>query len=63
MWWSDGEGVAGDGAGGGPALRRSSAVLGVGPRHFWRRAWRALVVGRWSVGSPILVCLLLLVSG
>ena len=57
MWCSDGEGVAGDGAGCGPAHGWSLAVLGVGPRHFWRRAWRALVVGWWSVGSLVLVVL------
>ena len=27
------------------------------PRHFWRKAWRALVVGWWRVGSPVLLVL------
>ena len=57
----DGEGVACDGAWCGPTRSWSSAVLGVGPRHFWRTAWGALVVGWWSVGSPVLV--LLVASG
>ena len=32
-------------------------VLGVGPRYSWRRARWALVVGWWSVSSPVLVVL------
>ena len=63
MWWSDGEGVAGDDAVCGPALGWSSAVLGVGSRHFWRRAWRALVVGWMSVGLRSWWCWSSSVSG
>ena len=58
-WWSDGVGVVGVGAGRG---------LRFGGRRFracdsWRGAWRALVVGWWSVGLRSWWCRLSLVLG
>ena len=44
------EGVAGDGSGREFVHGWSLAVLGVGPRHSWRRAWWAFVVG-WFAGT------------
>ena len=44
----DGEGVARDGSGFEFAHGWSSLVLGVGPRHSWRRAWWAFVVGGFA---------------
>ena len=58
-WWSDGVGVAGDGAGCG--LRLGGRPFGA--CHSWRGARRALVVGWWSVGLRSWWCWLSLLFG